>query len=159
MQFKVKYTIKYIFWFRFLTSNTETLSFWNTSLDSWLGRMAENWIRIKYFSKIFFYSKEDWFLETLSFFVKSTRTLWMSSIFSSMCIIYRKWRIKWRLTTTASPPPPSTSPAPTMFSRRESLSATVTGLAWPLLIKVPGFPTVQSSLLCKSLKSKHFIRF
>ena len=38
-----------------------------------------------------------------------------------------------------------------MFSRRESLSATVTGLAWPLLMKVPGLPTVQSSLLCKSL--------
>ena len=40
---------------------------------------------------------------------------------------------------------------PTMFSSLPSLAATVTGLVWPLLIKVPGFPTVQSSLLCKSL--------
>ena len=55
-------------------------------------------------------------------------------------------------TNTMSPTTP-----PTMFSRRESLAATVTGLACPLLMKVPGLPTVQSSRLCKSLIKTFFL--
>ena len=38
----------------------------------------------------------------------------------------------------------------TMFSSLLSLTPTVMGLVWPLLMKVPGLPTVQSMRLCKS---------
>ena len=38
----------------------------------------------------------------------------------------------------------------TMFSSLLSLTPTVMGLVWPLLMKVPGLPTVQSIRLCKS---------